>query len=43
MGKHDDDKDGSRQDPDPSKWEKPKDDGGGRHEKDDPDKNNPKN
>lgn len=28
MGKHEDDKDGSRTNPDPSKWEKPKDDGG---------------
>jgi hypothetical protein len=43
MGKHDDDKNGSKQDPDPSKWEKPKDNGGGRHEKEDSDKNNPKN
>lgn len=41
MGKHDDDKDGSRKDPDPSKWEKPKDDGGGRHGKD-PHKDDPK-
>lgn len=36
MGKHDDDKNGSRREPDPSKWEKPKDDGGKR------DKDNPK-
>lgn len=42
MGKHDDDKDGSKKEPDPSKWKVPKGDGGGRHEKDDPDKNKPK-
>jgi len=32
MGKHDDDRDGSKKEPDPSKWEKPKDDGG-KHDK----------
>lgn len=32
VGKHDDDKDGSRKNPDPAKWEKPKDNGGGKHE-----------
>lgn len=32
-----------QKDPDPSKWEKPKDDGSGRYEKPEPDKNNPKN
>jgi hypothetical protein len=37
MGKHEDDKDGHKPDSDPSKWDKPKDDGG-RHGKDQPKK-----
>ena len=41
-GKHDDDKDRNQQNPDPSKWQNSKDNGGGRHGKDNPPKNEPK-
>ncbi len=38
MGKHGDDKNGNKKAPDPSQWEKPKNDGGGKHDKNDPKK-----
>ncbi len=41
MGKHDDDKDRSQKNPDPSKWQKTKGDGG-RHGKENPPKDDPK-